>query len=472
VYGGYSLAMVVLVIFAVILGNVAISYLDAAFSLRLDVTATRIYTMTDETETIVGNLDKDIYIYTLFATGSEDETVEAIVNRYEGLSMKVHTSNVDPERNPAFVKQFDKNNLGISTGSIIVTTEDQSVFKVIDYKNLYVYDSTSEEQTITMVNVESKLTSAIYHVLSGDTQSVIITQGHGEPSSEELSELIAFLQDENYDVTLTSLSSLVNPLTDEIVIVLNPLVDLTDNEQEMLRAYLDNKGMVILSLSGLRGDVPMPNVDSLLAYFSIKYTDGAIVETDTNYYQPPYAMYLLPEYTDHEIVSSLKESGIRIVMPTCGVLELPTSMISADMHVEPLLHTSVTSFLKTDVRNETLIEKAEGDPEGPFTIAVAAWSGDEVNVGAKMLVFTCSREAIIFPSSLSAYGNSDLVANSLAWMRGQTEEIFIRGKNVNASRLYFDSYTQVYACAAVCVIVIPLIFIAWGLGVYLRRRHL
>ena len=274
VYGGYSLAMVVIVVVAVILGNIAISYLDTAFSLRLDVTATKIYTLTEETKTIVGNLDENIYLYTLFNTGSEDDTVQAIVNRYAGLSMKVHAQNVDPERNPAFVKQFDKNNLGIHTGSIVVTNEDQSAFRVIDYENLYVHDSTSEENQITMVNVESKLTSAIYHVLSGQSQEIILTQGHGEPSSDQLAELIGFLQDENYDVTISALDALSEPLTDEIVMILNPLVDLTDAEQEALRTYLDRDGKVFLAISGLRGDVPMPNVDSLLSYYGISYVDG------------------------------------------------------------------------------------------------------------------------------------------------------------------------------------------------------
>jgi len=384
----------------------------------------------------------------------------------------VHAQNVDPERNPAFVKQFDKNNLGIHTGSLIVTNADQSVFRVVDYEKLYVYDSTSEEGQITMVNVESKLTSAIYHVLSGDSQEIILTQGHGEPASEELSELIGSLQDENYEVTLTTLDALEEPLTDEIVMVLNPLVDLTDAEQEQLRTYLDQNGKVVLSLSGLRGDVPMPNLDSLLSYYGMKYVDGAVAETDANFYQPPYAMYLLPNYSDHEIVAPLSETGLRVVMPTAGTLQLPTDMSSAEMHVEALLTSSPTSFLKTEAQSEGQVTREEGDVEGPFTIAAAAWTGDEVNVGSKMLVFTANREAIIYPTTLSAYANSDLVANSLAWMRGETDEIFIRGKNVNASRLYFDSYNQVYACIGLCVIVIPLIFVVTGLVVYLRRKHL
>ena len=183
-------------------------------------------------------------------------------------------------------------------------------------------------------------------------------------------------------------------------------------------------------------------------------------------------MYLLPNYTDHEIVSPLKETGLRVVMPSAGRLSVPSDMSSAQMHVEPLLSSSVTSFFKTTIQSGAEIEKEAGDAEGPFTIAVAAWAGDEVTVNSKMLVFTCAKEGLIYPATLSAYANSDLLANGLAWMRGQTDDIFIRGKNVNASRLYFDNYSQVYTCIAICVAVIPLIFIVVGLVVYMRRRHL
>ena len=64
-YGGYAIIMSVIVVGAIILLNVLTGVVDNKFALSVDMTASRMFSLTAETKNLLTELQKDIYVYTI-----------------------------------------------------------------------------------------------------------------------------------------------------------------------------------------------------------------------------------------------------------------------------------------------------------------------------------------------------------------------------------------------------------------------
>ena len=61
---------------------------------NVDLSQTKLSTIGDTTKELVSNLDQDVTIYQIAESGSENETIQKLLERYEGLSshVKVETN--------------------------------------------------------------------------------------------------------------------------------------------------------------------------------------------------------------------------------------------------------------------------------------------------------------------------------------------------------------------------------------------
>ena len=57
-------------------------------------------------------------------------------------------------------------------------------------------------------------------------------------------------------------------------------------------------------------------------------------------------------------------------------------------------------------------------------------------------------------------------------MNGEADTVTIVGKNLMNNSLRFNSTAEMYAMAAVAVIIVPVLVLVAGLIVWLKRRHL
>ena len=74
---------------------------------------------------------------------------------------------------------------------------------------------------------------------------------------------------------------------------------------------------------------------------------------------------------------------------------------------------------------------------------------------------------------MAAYADGDLVRNCVAWLKGESaQELYIRGKTLGDSVLYFRSASQAdWTIALTWPVPVALILIA-GLVIFIKRRHL
>ncbi|MDD4796938.1 MAG: Gldg family protein, partial [Eubacteriales bacterium] len=138
-YGGYSLLLTAAFLVAIILINVLVTALSDRFNLQVDMTQTRKYSLSTQTNQILKNLDKDVYVYTLYATGAEDSDIMQILSMYRSGSNKVHVESIDMTKNPQSVQAFTQDGSTLQNTSIIVTNADKSRYRILTQYDQYEY---------------------------------------------------------------------------------------------------------------------------------------------------------------------------------------------------------------------------------------------------------------------------------------------------------------------------------------------
>lgn len=469
-YGSYSIILTAVVVVAVLLLNMGMGTLANTYGLSVDMTSNRLYSISDNSKELVRGLDEDIYVYTLFQTGQEDSIIEEILRRFSNESEHLIVENVDPIQNPGFVQQFQREGESIATGSVVVTDTDRKAYRVYTQADMYTLtaDSSTGYYNITGVNVEAKVTNAILYLTSENMPVVHFLQGHGEPLYSEFPYFQDLLADQNYDVRELNLrTSDVTLGTEDTLIILGPSSDLDENEREKLKEWMNNGCQVFAAFNPMVG--ALPNFDSLLELYGVKRYEGLVVDTNADYSYMGTPVYLIPAYDDSEITATLKENRLNVMLPTSGAVKIPELTPSAFIEVKSLMTTSEDSFITTDFESQTLQQK-DTDPVGPFSVGVTITNNlDQAN--ESRLVVLNNVTGLQMAESVP-YANEDFYLNCITWLAGETEDIYIRGKSLNTSMLYFSNATQMLTTVILVWPVIVVIMLVLALVIYRRRKHL
>jgi ABC-2 type transport system permease protein len=456
-----ALALALVAIILCVAVNVAVQQVPTRYT-KFDTSEDSFITLSDQSHQIVSSLTKDVTLYWLVTAGSENETISLLLDRYADESDHVTVEKVDLTLNPEFGQQYTTKT--IFENSVIVDAGDRSEY--VSYYKIYNYDDsdylTTGQMTITFEG-ESKLTNAIHRVTSDSTPTVYVLSGHGETElSDTLQDNIA---DENLSIeTLTLLSVDAVPDDCAVLFIVAPTVDLSDDDTEKIRTYLDNGGNMMLITNNVGTD-ELPNLRTLMEEdYGVGLLDGIVLEGSEYYYvSQPY--HLLPNLRSHEITNPLIDGNLLVIVPFAQPMKIMNDLPSY-LTVTSLLTTTDASYCKADGYNLTTLEQSDDDMTGPFTVGAAI----ESTKGTKIVWIPSVYFLEDSVDSQVSGGNTNLLLNALSWMCGQVESISIR------TRMVADDYFTVSTAvsrnfAIVFIAVIPLAVLAVGAGVYVRRRR-
>ena len=89
----------VIVVINMIVGAVPSKYSE------IDVSDQKMFSIGDQTEKFLKKLDKDVTIYQVAASGSEDETIKKLLQKYEDASDHITVEQKDPVVNPKLTSE-------------------------------------------------------------------------------------------------------------------------------------------------------------------------------------------------------------------------------------------------------------------------------------------------------------------------------------------------------------------------------
>lgn len=461
--GGYSLAAAAIVIAIAVALNLMVGALPASWT-KVDLTDTGLYSLSSQTEQLVAELEEDVTVYWIVQDGSQDSTMEQLLERYKSLSKHLKVEEKDPVVYPSFAQQYTDSTL--YNNSLIVVCGDRS--RYISYYDIYVTDYSSyytTGTTSTQFAGESELTSAIDYVTNEDLPTVYTLTGHGE--SELPSELSEGAEDENL---LLEELSLVNgeavPEDADAIILYSPQRDISSDEKDALLTYLQGGGKLLLVTDYT--DTDMPNLAELMEYYGTALMDGLVLEGDSDHHMRGYNYYLLPDISSHDITQPLVDGGYYILMPLAQGITVSDELRDG-LTVTELLTTSDSAYAKADGYNITTFEKEDGDVDGPFALGVAI--AEEVEGGQTGIVWLTTSYMFDSDNNMRVAGaNNDLFLNALDWMCQRESAISIRAKDLSTEYLTVSS-SSASTWSVILVAVVPLAFLAGGAVVTIRRRR-
>ncbi len=456
-YGTYSIVVTLVFIAILIVLNLVVGQFNKTF----DFTKDEIFSLSEETKTVLNDVNSEIKIYTLFKTGNSEpiiSRVNQIIDRYKQSNSNLTIENRDLYLHPDFGKKYVSENISVDVNSIIV--EGNNKFRVINYEDYY------DENGI--LNIESTLTSALQYVNMEISPTVYFVTGHGEPDSSNFTTLNEQLKLANYNSKTINLIENDVPADCTILFITPVERDYSSTEKERVLNYLNRDGRAFMLLGGI-DKTKTPNLHSIAQTYGVSLDDGYVYEGDESKYMIyPYAV--LPELQEHEINNTLIAKNYKTLAVACQNIK-NTDIKKQGLVIEPILKTTKNAYIKGSSNQSA--NKEAGDIEGPFNLAVAVTDStytDKEHI-TKLVVTGCSYY-LIDPNTDSMVNNtnSTFVVNALNWLNDNTDTVYISPKNLQSSSIVIDQAATTNIKILSWLLVPGAIFLV-GFVVWIKRRN-
>ncbi len=451
------------VVIIVLLFNAILAVLGSKVSLEIDFTKNHFFALTETTEDILEKVQEDTEIMIL-TDGTESEELSMIQNvlkQYAQANDYIFVRTLNLEKNPAEIQPY-LSELDVAFNSLLIEQADGD-HRVIDAADFFSEYGYSYIERVVTANLLS---------LTPEAQrfSVYFTRGHGERISEH--SIRAF---ESAGHKVSQFDLLTQDLPDaaqSMLVISAPKNDFSPEEINRLDAYLDLGGNVQIYLDPLYGSQELPALESyLLADWGVEWQKHLVLDSSTMIDNS----YMLGELSQDEIVKEVAESRKRVgYSPTfsfSGAAEKPSGVT-----LLPLLSSGEASYAKPGVQSVTeqgVIEKRDGDENGPFDILLAATRdlvGMEGEITTGKLILSGSQ--LIFDELISdpRFANEDVLLHTVSWMSGGDASLNIPAKLVPGGYMFLSD-SQVWTWFAILVVVAPLAILIAGIVVFVKRRY-
>lgn len=436
---------------------VAANYILSRQNRRWDLTAAQQYSLSDQTRRVVGSLEQPIRVL-VFTREAEFPRYRDRFDEYEYVSSQVEVEYIDVDQDPVRARQYEVD-----------------VYGTIVFE----YEGRTERTTSS---TEQDLTNALITVVEGEERTVYFVQGHGEadPQGDQRDGYRAVtdaLGRDNFRVETVVLAQATDaPADATVIVVAGPDTDLLPGEAELLRAYLDGGGklLILLDPPETGEDPPKPNLEALAAEWGIEIGTDVVVDASgvgqllgTDASVPVAAVY--PPHAITENFNLLTAFPLaRSIRPVEGGANGRTA--------DAIVQTSERSWAEADLdelrTGEVALDEAAGDRPGPVTIAAVVsqtverpettetGSGEDADAAgdtpaaneaeddgadapplqARLAVFGDSDFAS--NAAVGIQGNRDLLLNTVNWLAQQENLIAIRPREPEDRRITLTADQQ------------------------------
>ena len=461
--GSYSMAMAAIFIVIVVVINMIVGAIPSKYS-QLDVSSSKLYTIGDETKKVLKALDKDVTIYQIAQSGSEDDTISNLLKRYKDESKHIKVEVKDPVVNPKFASEYTTDDL--AANSLIVVCGDRN--KVISYNDMYStsVDYNTWQHTTTGFDGEGQFTSAIGYVTSEDLPIMYTLSGHGEKDLD--SSFKEDIQKANIDIKeLNLLTEGKVPDDADCLMIVSPTSDISEEEKTEILDYLEAGGKAMIFSDYTQDD--LPNFDAVLASYGVKRAEGIVFEGDSQHYGMQMPYYLVPTVNSTDASSETASAGSYVLAPYAQGIQ-KTDDVRDTVTIDSILTTSDQAYSKTNMQSSQ-IEKEDDDVNGPFDLGVAITEKLDDDKETQIVYYSTANLMESQVNQMVSGGNEKLLLESLSWMTSTDESssVSISSKSLQSTSLTVTDYDAAFW--KICTIgLIPGVFLVAGFLIWLRRR--
>lgn len=429
------------VLFVAVIG--VLGWLSTKWSFEADWTAGNRNTLTEASQSLVRGLDAPL-VLTAFTrdTGLATRRIEDLVARYRRFNGDITLEFVNPDRDPARVRD-----LGITMdGEILIEYEGRT-------------ERVSEPS-------ERALTTAIQRVARDGQRWVVFVEGHGErdPRGDANHDYGLFGAElERLGFKLQTVNPVAHgsiPDNTSLLVVAGPRADLVPGAARMIADYVERGG----NLLWLADPGPLHGLEPLAETLGVGFGDGVIVDTTGQMFgiDDP-TMVIIADYGPHRVT---RDFGIVTLFPHATSVDHDS--VPEDRMVDALLTTLPRSWLETgELAGRIEMVEADGDRPGPLDVGITITVPRDED---EQRIAVVGDGDFIANAYLNNGGNLDFGLNLFNWLVADDDQIDIVLKS--APDLTLELSQRAYlTLATVFLLVLPLGFTGAGVFIWWRRRR-
>ena len=339
-YGAVSGFSTILVIGILVI----LAFITSRHTFRADLTENSLFSLAEQTKSILNNLDKKVKVYAFFED-NDQVSVKDLLNEYKLRTKNLEYEFIDPNEKPQVARRF----------------------QVKEFRTVVV-ECGNKRETITDLS-ESTLTNAIIKVTRDLDKTIYFTTGHGEKSIEDdaprgYKKTAENIRNENYVVkSLNIAQQHVIPEDCSVLIIAGPTADFFQFELDSIKNYLANGGDLFVMLD------PQwkPALVNFLKEYNVNVGDNIVVENSTfgKLFGTGPEVPLVQQYEKHDI---FKNFNVMSFYPVACSVE-PGKDGTAGYTAKTLFKSSSNSWGEVNYQN-TQVSPDPEDLKGPVSLAV------------------------------------------------------------------------------------------------------
>ena len=490
--GLYLLATSALGLFIVVLVN----YISSRHYKRWDWTAHGLFTLSDQSQQILRELDQNVHIYVFLGRDEQDfADVETLLEEYKAITDALTVEWVDPDRDRARyqvladefgIDSWLASDVTLSQVPVVVTSGERK-WKV-ERHQLIVEDFDSfEDADGHKLDLQSEraITGAILEVTRGEPTRVCLATGHGEwelgAYGERSFDAVAReLEWEKIEVDSFEIAKADVPKSCNALFVVGPQRLFSADEVAVVDRYIASGGNVLLAFDPVlkKKALTPTGFEASLEARGILVANDLVIENDTAHQLPgnPGDLFIATELGTHRVVDTIRKRGGGILM---AVVRSVDAAEGSDGEV--LFRTSPNAVAETDLeRALNPNTKGKKTPRSAVPLGVA-WEyvpplGDDLKpvetqgpAPGRLLVVGdsdwMSAELLDNPQ----LSNIDFLSSSAGWLTQREALINIAPRKTSA-RAVIMSDADLQNLLFRVVVLLPLAAFVAGFGVWWSRR--
>lgn len=460
----YGLSSLIFTI-ALAIGLVTLNYIAAIKAPNIDVSKSKINTLTMESQTLLDDINFNVRITAFYTMGTE-RRIRGILEKYAEYKDNIEIEFIDPLKNPLVAEQYD------------VTLPQTIIFNASGNRtriNPPPRGQRHEERDITI---------ALYRLLTTETKTLYFSTGHGEFSVENtrqngLNVIKEELLNQNYLVeTVNILEAGGVPEDCSALVIAGATVPFLEAEANAIEEYLHNKGSIILMVPpGIES-----GLDNMLSFYGFGFGNNYIYETSsrltTEMYGPIAPMCTAQDSS--EITENLPNQSF--IFPYTRTIE--RKFRNNDVKIINLLATSENSWAETDLQSARAVNtnqrpsRDENELKGPLTVAIAT----ERTIALPDSLRSRTIESVVVRSAF--FGNAAFITNSFITSFPSNLNLFLNTVNWvtrNEKIIEFTPHLQAFTpielrqsqrklLTWLTLVIFPFSILLIGVVVWYRRR--
>lgn len=470
---GTKTALLVIIIIAIFIGiNILMQKLNLE---PIDFSQDKLYSLTKESKEKVKNIDKDVKIY--FVGYSETNQNFELAKQYTNANEKISVEVVDINNRPDLAEKY-----GIDKSSTGIILECGTKSKVLTDNDLVTYDSSTYE---TINIAEEKLTMSIMSVISDKIPKIYFLEGYSDFSLQKnMNYLNVFLQNEINEVeTLNVLATGKIPDDCDTLVITSPSKDFDEIATEAIINYI-NSGKNILWLNAIQTkQISLNNVNKILDLYAVNPFDlGLIRETNTNYMVANSPDLIMPQIQYTDVLKDVANGTGAIFINATKININEEKLEERNVTKTDLAVTSDGAYFRENFYN-TQNEPTDSEEKNSFlvgaklekTIKQADEENNEKEVVSKLIIYGENYFVTDFPINQSTQypaiyyaQNKDVMLNSMAYLIDRPEDITVRKSTGTVTYTATETQDRIIR---IIIFAVPIAIVIAGVVVWNIRKR-